>query len=94
MGSVDPLSVITVGGFGKQGLISNMLGIEDKGLLGSKDKKKSAPQSKAIDPNSIKTPTGPQANVNATLLASQGADRRRRLLSQSTGRPSQGPSIS
>ncbi len=39
-------------------------------------------------------PTGPTADVNKQLVEKQGADRRKRLLFESTGRPSPtGPSI-
>ena len=75
---VDPLGI----GYGDA-----IHGVKDK------DDKRSAPQQEQRAA-AVAPPTGPQADVNKQLLEKQGADRRRRLLYESTGRTSPtGPSI-
>ena len=93
MGGLEDVAktTYTLGFGGKHGIGASVFGLKG-GLFGEKDKKKSPAQQQA-EAAPQDSPTGPAADVNAQLIQRQGADRRRRLLTESTGRTPTGPAI-
>tara|TARA_R110002153_G_C12923221_1_gene455006 strand:+ start:53 stop:376 length:324 start_codon:yes stop_codon:yes gene_type:complete len=95
MGGMDKVEKYALGP-----IFSNTLGEHGMDVFGinadqEKEKAKKAAKHSTKEKKDIEveTPSARKADINESLLAKQGANRRRQLLQQSTGQVPQGPTL-